>query len=238
MKNYFLTIDTETTQDGLVADFAATITDKKGVIVNQCAVLVAGIYTDQQNHPLFHQHGDAGDLWSLAGLPKRYDRYERMVQSGARMIASVGAIQRWLDKALAQYNPILTAYNLSFDLGKCQNTGIDLTGFSRRFCMWSAAYTVFAHTKQYRNFVLATHAFNAPTQFGNMTFKTNAETMARFLLGAELPNEPHTALEDIVDYELPILTAIVKRKSVKWLLSETQPYNWRECQLRDWFTAS
>lgn len=237
MKNYFLTIDTETTQDALVADFAAVITDKKGNIISQCAVLVESIYTDSDAHPLFHMHGDSGDLWSKAGLPKRYDRYQRMIDSGSRMVASVAAINRWLDKALTQYNPILTAYNLAFDLDKCKNTGIDLTGFTRRFCLWSAAYTQFAHTKKYRSFVLATHAFNAPTQHGNMTFKTNAETMARFLLGAELPNEPHTALEDIVDYELPILNAVLARKSAAKLMEEIKPYNWRDCQLRDWFGA-
>ena len=235
MKNYFLTIDTETTQDQLVADFGATVTDKKGEIVAQCAVMVSGIYTDSDNHPLFHQ-GDAG-LWGATGLPRRYDRYNRMIEGGQRMIASVGAINRWLDKARSQYNPILTAYNLAFDLDKCNNTGIDLTGFDRRFCLWAAAYNVFAHTKQYRNFVLDTHAFNAPTQHGNMTFKTNAETMARFLLGAELPDEPHTALEDIIDYELPILRAVLSRRSVKKLLVDLPAYNWRQCQLRDWFTA-
>ena len=237
MKNYFLIIDTETTQDNLVADFGAIVVDKKGRIVTQCGVLTSGIYTDSDQHPLFHIFGDAGDLWSKAGLPARYDRYNRMVENGARMIASVPAIQRWLDKVKATYDPVLTAYNLAFDLDKCQNTGLDLNAFDRRFCLWQAAYTQWAHKKAYLNFVLETHAFNAPTSKGNMTFKTNAETMARFLLGADLPDEPHTALEDAVDYELPILTALLKRNSVKKLLTETQSYNWRACQLKDWFTA-
>lgn len=239
MKNYFLTIDTETTQDSLVADFAATITNKKGEIVNQCAVLVHGIFNNQDSHPLFHIHGDAGDLWSKQGLPKRYDRYQRMLDSGTRMLASVSAIQRWLDKANANYQPYLTAYNLAFDLDKCANTGIDLTQFEKQFCLWRGAYTQWAHTKKYRNFVLQTHAFNAPTQHGNMTFKTNAETMARYVLGnPALDDEPHTALEDIVYYELPILNALLRAKSVKKIIEESRSYNWRDCQLRDWFTAA
>lgn len=238
MKNYFLTIDTETTQDSLVADFAATITDKKGNIVNQCAVLVASVYDDEENHPLFHIHGDAGDLWSKAGLPIRYDRYNRMLANGTRMLATIPAINSWLAKARQAYNPVLTAYNLAFDLDKCVNTAIDLTMFERRFCMWYAAYSVFAHTKKYRQFVLDTHAFNSVTDHGNMTFKTNAETMARFVLGTpELEDEPHTALEDIVDYELPILNALLSRRSVKKLLDNSRTYNWRETQVKDWFTV-
>lgn len=238
-KNYFLIIDTETTQDERVADFGAVIVDSKGRIVNQCAVMVDGIYTDRENHELFW-NGDAG-LWGRAGLARRYARYDAMVKSGARMLASTAAVNRWLDKALATYNPILTAYNLAFDLGKCANTGIDLTGFgARKFCLWHAAYTVFSHSKAYRNFALALHAFNAPTDLGNMSFKTNAETMARFVLGQpELEDEPHTALEDAVYYELPILLAILRKRSAKWLLDPENivAYNWRDCQVRDHFTA-
>ena len=84
---------------------------------------------------------------------------------------------------------------------------------------------------------LALHAFNAPTSHGNMTFKTNAETMARFTSNnPTLEDEPHTALEDVVFYELPILLAILKRKPARWLLDGPKPYNWRDCQVRDFFS--
>lgn len=237
MKNYFCIIDTETTQDGLVADFAAVIVDKNGSIVNQCAVMVDGVFTDMENHPLFHDHGDAGSIWSKAGLPKRYDRYNRMVENGSRMIASVAAVNRWIDKAIATYNPIVTAYNFAFDREKCANTGIDLTGFRSSFCLWQAAYGRYAHTKPYRKMALALHAFNAPTKHGNMSYKTNAETMARFVTGnMALEDEPHTALEDVIFYELPILVKLLKNRSVKKMLEDCKPYNWRDCQVRDWFT--
>lgn len=240
MKNYFLIVDTETTQDALVADFAAVVVDAKGNIAAQCAVLVNGVFTDSENHPLFFDaKAPANALWSRAGADKRYATYNAMVASGARMLASTAAINRWLDKAKAQFNPILTAYNLPFDLGKCANTGIDLTQFDRSFCLWAAAYTQWAHTAKYRNFALQVHAFNTPTAQGNMTYKTNAETMTRFVVGnPELEDEPHTALEDIVFYELPILRALLKRRSAKWCLTETRPYNWRDCQVKSHFKAA
>jgi hypothetical protein len=237
-KDYFLTIDTETTQDGKVADFAAVISDRKGKIYTQCAVMVNGVFTDQENHPLFHIYGDAGDIWSKAGLPARYDRYNTMVANGSRMIASVPAINRWLLKAQMEYNPYLTAYNLAFDLDKCQNTGIDLTSFAdRQFCLWHAASTKWASSKAYLRFILSTHSFNNPTKMGNMSFKTNAEVMARFVLGnAELPDEPHTALEDILYYELPILNRLVQVSKRKEWLTPT-PFNWRSVQVKDHFSV-
>ena len=240
MKDYFLIVDTETTQDSMVADFGAIVVNRKGEIVNQCAVLVHGIYDDMQNHPLFFT-GDRDGIWSKAGQDNRYKIYRDMLANGSRMMASVPAINRWLEKAKEQYNPILTAYNLPFDLDKCKNTGIDLLRFDRSFCLWGAAFDAWAHTKEYRKMALTLHAFNAPTGLGNMTYKTNAETMTRFVLNVpELEDEPHTALEDAVYYELPILVKLLKKKgtSVKKLVERVGGYDWRKVQVRDWFTAS
>ena len=234
-KHTFLLADTETTIDGLVADFGAIVCDRKGNILTQCAVLTGGVFTDSTNHPLFF-NDDAGYLWTKASLARRYEAYENMLSSGSRMIASVPAINNWLAKAVAMHNPILTAYNLAFDVDKCTNTGIDLTLFSKRFCLMQAAQTAYAHTKAYKRMVLECHAFNPRTDLGNMTFQTKAEIMARFVLNSPtLPDEPHTALEDVIYYELPILKKLCKSKSTKWLLNEPRPMTWRDCQVKDHF---
>jgi hypothetical protein len=235
-KQYFILLDSETTQDNKVADFAAIICDRKGNIYAQCAVLVDGIYTDKANHPLFFT-SDPNGIWSQKGQDRRYSVYNEMVRQGTRMIASVAAVNRWLQKSILTFNPILTAYNLPFDVNKCINTGIDLTMFPRNFCLWNAAYTAYAHTKAYRKLVLNAHAFNSPTELQNMTYRTDAETMARFISdNPSLEDEPHTALEDIIFYELPILKRLCRTKSIKWLLTEPKSYNWRDCQVKDWFT--
>lgn len=236
-KDYFLIIDTETTQTDRVADFGAVVVDRTGRIFAQCAVMVNGIFTDMENHPLFHTK-DADPLWGQAGLSRRYDAYNNMVSSGMRQIASVSAINRWLDKVKATYDPYCTAYNIAFDRDKCNKTGIDLGQFAEKsFCLWHAAAAKWSHTKKYREFVLAVHAFNPPTKHGNMTFKTNAEVMARFVLdNPTLEDEPHTALEDVLYYELPILIKLVKnQKKAEWLNPPTT--NWRKNQVKDWFTA-
>ena len=237
-KQYFLVLDTETTQSDHVADFGAVIVDKKGKVYSSISVLVDGIYGNE-NHPLFFDPASKDGIWSKKSRKRREENYDRHLLNGTRMLASVSAINKWLVTARLTYpNIIWTAYNSAFDLNKCSNSGIDLSVFgSNTFCLWQAAYTQFAHTKKFRNFCLGIHAFNPPTKYGNMTYKTNAETMARFVLNnPTMPDEPHTAFEDL-DYEVPILLKLLKLRSTKWILESPKAYNWRAMQVRDNFTS-
>ena len=248
-KDYFLIVDTETTMPKkdennpigmmgkeLVADFGAIVVDRKGNIIHQCAVLVKGVYGEVS---LFYMSGeDANNLWSKQVKDRRFTTYEMMLENGTRTLNSVVAINRWLERVMGKYNPMLTAYNLSFDLGKCENTGIDLSIFSDRFCLWYSAVDKWGQTKKYKNFVLDVHAFRPPTDLGNMSYRTNAETMARFILNKpNLDDEPHTALEDAIEYELPILLKLIKGQTRKQILTPPKGYNWRDYQVKDHFTA-
>ena len=228
-KQYFAILDNETTMENTVADFAIIICDREGKIYNQCAVMVKDHYGKFE---LFHDK-KANDIWGYEGLERRKSNYVDMLNSGKRMLASVNAINTWIIQAIAKYDPSLTAYNLAFDLDKCEKTGVDLSGFTSKFCLWQASVGNICNTKQYKQFVLDNHGFNKPTQFGNMTLQTNAEIVCGFIKG-EVTDEPHTALEDARDYELPILCEILKKK--KWREKIT-PYNWRAFQVKDHFTA-
>lgn len=235
-KKYFMIIDTETTQTDKVVDFGAIVVDKKGNIQTSCAILVREMFNDPENHPLFHFSG-SDPLWGRARLPERYKAYADMLDNGSRMLASVNAVNRWLARANAEYQPIVTAYNKAFDYGKMANTGIDISQFEKSFCLWHAAAAKWGHTRAFREFVLQSVAFNPPTDKGNMSYVTNAEIMARFVLGQpDLPNEPHTAFEDALLYELPILTALVKNTPPAEYMNPPG-YNWREFQVKDWFAV-
>ena len=232
MKKHFLIIDTETTQDGKVADFGAVVCDKAGNVVASCGVLIREFFLDREAHPLFYTK-DADPLWGAANLPKRYANYDAMLAGGTRMLASVAAVNGWLYKAEQQFRPVMTAYNLAFDADKMMKSGIDCGIFDHSFCLWHAAYTRYARSKAYLQFCLDNHYFNPPTKAGNMTIKTDAETMARFIHGdAKMADEPHTALEDALFYEKPILERVIKGAKVSDYMNP-QPYNWREVQLRD-----
>jgi hypothetical protein len=235
-KNYFLVVDTETTQDEKVADFGAVICDKKGEIFAQCGVMVDGIF-GEVSHPLFFDSKLPSDaLWSKSGADARYRKYTKMLDNGSRMLASTSAINRWLARANAQYNPILTAYNLSFDVGKCRNTGIDLAMFNRRFCLMAVAQNLLINSRKYLEFALQHHCFNPKTvKTGSMTMQMKAETVASYLHG-EYIIEPHTALEDVTDFEIDILKFVCRKKSIKSLVNDrSKAISYTQRQLKNLF---
>lgn len=234
-KKYFLVVDTETTMTDKVADFGAIVVDKAGTIHAECAVLVRDFYLERDEHTLFHNSDWKDTMWGKHRLEARYSDYDRMLSDGRRMLASVAALNSWLVKAALKYQPILTAYNLQFDLGKCANSGIDLSVFDKRFCLWYAAANRWMASKEYRQFILDGHHFNPPTKLGNMSYQTKAEPMAAFVLGDhDMPNEPHTAIEDARDYELPILKRLVATTKPDVYMNPT-PVTWRDVQVKDWY---
>ena len=228
-KQFWAILDTETTMENTVADLAIIIVDRNGEIHNQMAIMVKGHYDQFE---LFHDK-KANDIWGYAGLERRKANYVDMLNSGRRMLASVNAANKWINQAIGKYNPTLTAYNLAFDLDKCEKTGIDLSGFNSKFCLWQAAIGNICNSKKYRQFVMENHLFNSPTDKGNMTFSTTAESVCGFING-EFLKEPHTALEDARDFELPILQAVIKKRDWR---EKMVPYNWREFQVKDHFVA-
>jgi len=235
-KDYYLIIDTETTMNDKVADFGAVVVDRHGNIQAQCAVLIRGVFGID---PLFYIKNEKDNsLWSKQGKDRRFDKYNDMLEAGTRMVASVNAVNMWLANVVGKYNPILTAYNLPFDMDKCQKTGIDLTMFENSFCMWRVAFNKYAMTKAYKNFAMSIHAINAPTKLGNCSFQTNAEVMTKFITNQpDLADEPHTALEDIIYYELLILKNMTKAMTKAELLNADLGFDWRKVQLKDHFVA-
>lgn len=232
-KQHFLTIDTETTINNKVVDIACVITDRGGNILNQMAVIIAGIYKVDELFYLKDAMPD--DYWSKQYLPKKYAMYDDMLLNGQRMLAKVSAINKWLERANAQYKPTLTAYNLPFDVDKMRNTGIDCDMFTEKFCLWKSASHHIASKKKYKQFIMENHYFTNRTKLGNMTIRTNAEVMTHFLTGNSEP-EPHTALEDVLDYELPILNYLLSKMSSKKMM-DYEGTSWQNFRAKDYYLA-
>jgi hypothetical protein len=227
-KEFYAIVDTETTINDHVFDIAIIIVDRKGEIHKKMAVLV----NDFINENLFYDNKNGA--WSKDIAIKKRAEYVRMTNDGRRIIASVNSINRWIDKAIAEYNPILTAYNIGFDSDKCQKSGIDLTGFKSRFCLWHTAAEMFGNSKNFKAFALENHYFGNRTKNANMVIKTNAEVMAHFVTGNN-NHEPHTALEDAQFFELPILQAIVNKNG--WKNKINKPFNWQNFVVKNHFKA-
>jgi hypothetical protein len=236
-KKFFCIVDTETTQTEKVADIGIVVCDKQGRIAYEGGFMIAETYCNAQEHPLFHVFGDPKDVFSAASLPARRRNYDAMIADGRRMVASVAAINSLLAKINARYSPVLTAYNLHFDLGKCANTGIDLTHFSNRFCLWAAAAQKWGHSRAYLEFILENGYLGNRTKTGHIGVQTKADVVAKFILGAGLPDEPHTALEDARDYERPILAALVKNTSPSVYMDARQP-RWQDYAAKNLFKVA
>jgi hypothetical protein len=226
-KQFFAILDSETTVNDTVADLGIVICDRQGNIHNQMAVMIKGHFDEME---LFYNPKDTG-FWGKEAAIKRKGAYVDMLNNGTRVLASVNAVNIWIAKAIGKYNPELTAYNLAFDVDKCNKTGIDLTGFKNSFCLWQAAVGNICQTKKFKQFALENHGFNNRTANGNMTFQTNAEIVAGYLAGQFQP-EPHTAIEDAIFFEKPILTHILKKKGWR---EKITPYNWKAHQVKDHF---
>ena len=212
MRHFYLIVDTETTQRGTVADFGAVLITKQGEIVERFGAMVLNHFGSL---PLFAD-ATAPDsaLWSEQSAKRREKNYYAMLESGERSISSVGLINQWLSGINARYAPVLTAYNIAFDLGKCRNTRIDLGIFAQSFCLMKAAKRQIGTLAEYHNFCIVNDFLTAKLRKPSMT----ADTMAKFIFGLSLADEPHTALEDAQFYEAPILTKILESVTRKQLL--------------------
>ena len=102
-KKVFVIVDTETTHSGKVADMGIVVADKPGRVLHETGILIGDFFSDKEKHPLFHVFGDKNDIFSKESLPARYAAYEQMLQDGRRVLASVGAVNRFLSKVRAKY---------------------------------------------------------------------------------------------------------------------------------------
>ena len=206
MKHYYMILDTETTAENTVADIGAVIVDRKGIVHDSLGALVIDQF-------------DRVDMHRALGNPKMVKaKYMRMLDDGLRVMASVPAINTWLSKTAAKYKPVLTAYNISFDINVCNNTNIDLSCLPRRFCLMKAAQQIICSTDNYNQWCIDN---NELTPTGRN--KTSADAVARYL-DCTLPAEPHTALEDARDYEGVILNHIINApKTQREIIAAGQP---------------
>lgn len=230
MKHYYLILDTETTIDNTVYDLGAIIVDSNGKIEAQLQCIIA----EEAGKQLWYDKGAIDGIFALAGAEARKREYTKMLKDGRRVLCSKHAVNNTLLEWYHTYNSkskklFFTGYNVAFDIDKCNNTGIVLSQFmgDSTFDLWGAALGNICETKGYKQFILDNHHFRNRTEKGNMAYITNAETVAQYILQNGIV-EPHTAIEDILYFELPILLHIIKKD--KWR-SKIKSYNWRNYQL-------
>lgn len=201
-KHTYLIVDTETTKYQTVADFGAVIMTRDGTIIEQFGAMVDGHFGKM---PLFSDpRANPSAFWSEQSAHRRAKHYDDMLECGERSISSPALINKWLERVCGQHDPVLTAYNIAFDFGKCRNTKINLGIFGSRFCLMKAAKRHFVN-EDYMQFCVDNNRLT-PTGLAS----TTADSMATYIVGNDLAPEPHTALEDARDYEAVILAKILE----------------------------
>lgn len=207
MQHFYLIVDSETSKSGKVADMGACLVNRQGDMLEQFGCMVSGVFGKLE---LFSDpSAKDSEFWSEQSAVRRTKKYYEMIESGERSIASPALINNWLRGIKNRYNPVVTAYNYSFDLSHCRQTGIQLGIFENSFCLMKAAK---AHIvdETYMNFC---HKHNLLTKKLRKP-STTADTMSKFLLGIDLADEPHTSLEDARDHEAPILKHLIVNKKL------------------------
>ena len=201
-KHTYLIVDTETTKYQTVADFGAVIMTRDGTIIEQFGAMVDVHFGKM---PLFSDpKANPSAFWSEQSAQRRAKHYDDMLECGERSISSPALINKWLERVCGQHDPVLTAYNIAFDFGKCRNTKINLGIFGSRFCLMKAAKRHFVN-EDYMQFCVDNNRLT-PTGLAS----TTADSMATYIVGNDLAPEPHTALEDARDYEAVILAKILE----------------------------
>lgn len=216
-----LVLDTESTITNKVYDFAFIVYNMQThKIVYKFACLVHDNIKDE----LFYNYTG---FFSKNNLKIRHENYNRLFSIGHRCISNVNYINRLLIDIHKQYKPTLTAYNLNFDIRICQNSGIDFSLYNRRFCLWHSAVYIFAERLKFVKF-----CFKFKYLTPKLNLKTNAEVLSHYVTGEKI-DEPHTAYEDILMCELPILQHCIAQKRAGW--KNPPPYKWQNHSINEVF---
>jgi len=228
-RRYFLLVDTETTAENTVFDFGYLLVDRQGSIVEKAGYILA----ETMGSDLFFLRDDP--KWTAKAAKAKKARYREMYRCGLRTLRTVQQVNADLVRIVTEYDPVMTAYNLDFDLKACAATRIEL-GFSLMFDLWAAAAARICTTRNYRKWLLQTHGFTPRSKHGFMSMKTSAEYVGSYVRGLDRPDvEPHTAVEDLEFFELPILRQLLKaRRSYGWLMDNPKPDH-RNFQVRDFY---
>ena len=216
----------------MVYDIGGCVVNRKGEIKNHLSAIVLENHTKD----LFYTKDESkSNHWSYANMKLKTAEYHRMIEDGRCTLSSIAAINRWLDRVLSAYPGIeLTAFNLSFDLRVCADSGIRLEQFPNRFDMWALAVGNICKTPGYRRFCLENHFFTNPTEKRNCSIKTSAECVYRYIMNDPEFVEDHTAYSDSL-IEAQILKFILSKNSYDKAIAKSTPYAWRDFQLNKHF---
>jgi DNA polymerase III epsilon subunit-like protein len=246
----YVIIDTETTSYDRAFDIGLVLTDLQGNILvkngkpRAVGYMVSEIWEGlasqedvvkitKENEkrrllglPLFEVpesvYYDNSELWGINTINRRLTTFDHLPRRIEKTEFIKGVINSIINSG---YIPV--AYNAKFDKEKLENTGIRINGW---LDLWGLSTQTLRKdtvlTARYVTKMLHTvRGVRESSRYGVLpTIATSADLIYHFLIDDKAPEEPHTALEDAMDYEQPLLKWSLSRGGNNW----THDYNfWR-----------
>ena len=203
-RKLYMVLDTETvTSARTVFDLGYRIIDRKGnvyetgsYVVSETVATVDGIVSM------------VTDSFTKTKAPRYI--MSLICETGEFTMVDFATMRETINDVIARYNPVLAAYNITFDLNALNKTSQKLLGvdfFDRMpelFDIWAAAMSTICKAARYIQFIADN---GITTDKGNP--QTGAEAVYKFITGNTDFEEAHTAAADC-EIEAEIFAACLK----------------------------
>lgn len=191
-KNYYLTIDTETTntiENPIVFDIGGCVYDKRGNTYETFSFVIYDTFVLMR------------DLTNCAFYASKLPQYEQDIKNGTRKLVNYSTAKKHIEKICKKYHiKAIIAHNMPFDYRACTGTQRYLTKSKYRFFfpygieLWDTlkmATDTICKQKTYIRFCEENGYLKS-----NGTPRATAEILYRYISGNNDFIESHTALED------------------------------------------
>lgn len=193
-KNYYLTIDTETTNgfdDPMVYDIGGCIHDKKGNVMETFSFIIYETFCGMK------------DLMASAYYAEKIPMYQEQIDKGERKIVKFATAKRYIKALCEKYNvKAIIAHNMRFDYRSTTRTQRYLTKSKYRFFLpygiplWDTLKM--AQDTICKQWTYKEWCYKNGYLTKNGRVRATAEILYKYVSGDIDFKESHTGLEDVL----------------------------------------
>lgn len=193
-KNYYLTIDTETTNgfdDPMVYDIGGCIHDKKGNVMETFSFIIYETFCGMK------------DLMASAYYAEKIPMYQEQIDKGERKIVKFATVKRHIKALCEKYNvKAIIAHNMRFDYRSTTRTQRYLTKSKYRFFLpygiplWDTLKM--AQDTICKQWTYKEWCYKNGYLTKNGRVRATAEILYKYVSGDIDFKESHTGLEDVL----------------------------------------
>lgn len=210
-KNYYLTIDTETTncmENPIVFDIGGCVYDKQGNVYETFSFVIYDVFVLMR------------DLTNMAYYASKLPQYEADLANGTRKMVNYSTAKRHIRNLCEKYGiTAIIAHNMPFDYKACTGTERYLSKSATRYFfpygvpLWDTlkmANDTIVKQKTYRKYC-ERNGFTKK----NGTPRATAEILYRYISGNDDFVEAHTGLEDVMIEKEIFLACLRQHKKMR-----------------------